>query len=92
MKKIMRSTIISAILSCILTLMASCSNNDENTASYRKYEIPTDVMIETPDNQILTINTKDDFEKYFKKLVGGIKNRLKISVFYGEKVVHLADI
>ena len=25
-------------------------------------------------------------------LVGGIKNRLKISVFYGEKVVHLADI
>ena len=26
------------------------------------------------------------------KLVGGIKNRLKISVFYGEKVVHLADI
>ena len=66
MKKIMRSTIISAILSCILTLMVSCSNNDENTASYRKYEIPTDVMIETPDNQILTINTKDDFEKYFK--------------------------
>ena len=26
------------------------------------------------------------------QLVGGIKNRLKISVFYGEKVVHLADI
>ena len=25
-------------------------------------------------------------------LVGGIKNRLKISLFYGEKVVHLADI
>ena len=25
-------------------------------------------------------------------LVGGIKNRLKISIFYGEKVVHLADI
>ena len=30
--------------------------------------------------------------KQFNKLVGGIKNRLKISVFYGEKVVHLADI
>ena len=29
---------------------------------------------------------------YFIELVGGIKNRLKISVFYGEKVVHLADI
>ena len=29
---------------------------------------------------------------YKLKLVGGIKNRLKISVFYGEKVVHLADI
>ena len=25
------------------------------------------------------------------KLVGGIKIRLKISIFYGEKVVHLAD-
>ena len=31
-------------------------------------------------------------DKDTKKLVGGIKNRLKISVFYGEKVVHLADI
>ena len=78
MKKIMRSTIISAILSCILTLMASCSNNDENTASYRKYEIPTDVMIETPDNQILTINTKDDFEKYFKNCVSSAKPDTKI--------------
>ena len=58
----MRSTIISAILSCILTLMASCSNNDENTASYRKYEIPTDVMIETPDNQISV---------YFRKFTSG---------------------
>ena len=29
---------------------------------------------------------------YYILLVGGIKNRLKISVFYGEKVVHLADI
>ena len=25
------------------------------------------------------------------KLIGGIKIRLKISIFYGEKVVHLAD-
>lgn len=80
MKKIMRSTIISAILSCILTLMASCSNNDENTASYRKYEIPTDVMIETPDNQILTINTKDDFEKYFKNCVSSAKPDTKIEL------------
>ena len=24
-------------------------------------------------------------------LIGGIKIRLKISIFYGEKVVHLAD-
>ena len=30
--------------------------------------------------------------EFLNKLVGGIKNRLKISVFYGEKVVHLADI
>ena len=80
MKKIMRSTIISAILSCTLTLMASCSNNDENTASYRKYEIPTDVMIETPDNQILTINTKDDFEKYFKNCVSSAKPDTKIEL------------
>jgi len=80
MKKIMRSTIISVILNCILTLMASCSNNDENTASYRKYEIPTDVMIETPDNQILTINTKDDFEKYFKNCVSSAKPDTKIEL------------
>ena len=25
------------------------------------------------------------------QLIGGIKIRLKISIFYGEKVVHLAD-
>ena len=29
--------------------------------------------------------------KNVPKLVGGIKIRLKISIFYGEKVVHLAD-
>ena len=28
---------------------------------------------------------------YLYKLIGGIKIRLKISIFYGEKVVHLAD-
>ena len=76
----MRSTIISAILSCILTLMASCSNNDENTASYRKYEIPTDAMIETPDNQILTINTKDDFEKYFKNCASSARPNTKLEL------------
>ena len=27
----------------------------------------------------------------FVELIGGIKIRLKISIFYGEKVVHLAD-
>ena len=27
----------------------------------------------------------------YKQLIGGIKIRLKISIFYGEKVVHLAD-
>ena len=27
----------------------------------------------------------------FALLIGGIKIRLKISIFYGEKVVHLAD-
>ena len=33
----------------------------------------------------------ENFEDYFYKLIGGIKIRLKISIFYGEKVVHLAD-
>ena len=28
---------------------------------------------------------------FLVKLIGGIKIRLKISIFYGEKVVHLAD-
>ena len=27
----------------------------------------------------------------YRQLIGGIKIRLKISIFYGEKVVHLAD-
>ena len=39
-------------------------------------------------NLFRTIDGKTDNDI----LVGGIKNRLKISVFYGEKVVHLADI
>ena len=30
-------------------------------------------------------------KNYFPVLIGGIKIRLKISIFYGEKVVHLAD-
>ena len=29
--------------------------------------------------------------KLVTTLIGGIKIRLKISIFYGEKVVHLAD-
>lgn len=30
-------------------------------------------------------------KKIIYQLIGGIKIRLKISIFYGEKVVHLAD-
>ena len=30
-------------------------------------------------------------QNMLNKLIGGIKIRLKISIFYGEKVVHLAD-
>ncbi len=37
-------------------------------------------MIETPDNQILTINTKDDFEKYFKNCVSSAKPNTKIEL------------
>ena len=80
MKKIMRSTIISAILSCILTLMASCSNSDKNITSYSKYEVPTDIMIETPDNQILVINSKDDFEKYFKNCASSARPNTKLEL------------
>ena len=53
----MRRTIITAVLICIFTLVVSCSNSDENITSYSKYEVPTDIMIETPDNQILVINS-----------------------------------
>ena len=38
------------------------------------------MMIETPDNQILTINTKDDFEKYFKNCVSSAKPDTKIEL------------
>lgn len=80
MKKILRSTIISAVLICIFTLVVSCSNSDENITSYSKYEVPTDIMIETPDNQILVINSKDDFEKYFKNCVSSAKPDTKIEL------------
>ena len=30
-------------------------------------------------------------KRFNQELIGGIKIRLKISIFYGEKVVHLAD-
>ncbi len=76
----MRRTIITAVLICIFTLVVSCSNSDENITSYSKYEVPTDIMIETPDNQILTINTKDDFEKYFKNCVSSAKPDTKIEL------------
>ncbi len=39
-------------------------------------------------HEISLFSAKD---KYFLSLIGGIKIRLKISIFYGEKVVHLAD-
>ena len=32
-----------------------------------------------------------DVYNHYLLLIGGIKIRLKISIFYGEKVVHLAD-
>ena len=76
----MKRTIITAVLICIFTLVVSCSNSDENITSYSKYEVPTDIMIETPDNQILTINTKDDFEKYFKNCVSSAKPDTKIEL------------
>lgn len=76
----MRRTIITAVLICIFTLVVSCSNSDENITSYSKYEVPTDIMIETPDNQILVINSKDDFEKYFKNCVSSAKPDTKIEL------------
>lgn len=76
----MRRTIITAVLICILTFMVGCSNCDENAMSYSKYEIPTDVMIETPDNQILVINSKDDFEKYFKNCATSTRPDTKLEL------------
>ena len=40
---------------------------------------------------IYTWHTKIDCTNNIDELIGGIKIRLKISIFYGEKVVHLAD-
>lgn len=70
----------SLFISFILVFCSCQSYTEENSASYRKYEIPTDVTIETPDNQILTINTKDDFEKYFKNCVSSAKPDTKIEL------------
>lgn len=76
----MKRTIITAVLICILSFVVSCSNCDENTTPYSKYEIPTDVMIETPDNQILVINSKDDFEKYFKNCASSTRPDTKLEL------------
>ena len=76
----MRRTIITAVLICIFTLVVSCSNSDENITSYSKYEVPTDIMIETPDNQILVINSKDDFEKYFKNCASSARPNTKLEL------------
>lgn len=76
----MRHTIITAVLICILTFVVSCSNSDENATSYSKYEIPTDVMIETPDNKILVINSKDEFEKYFKNYTSSTRPDTKLEL------------
>ena len=39
------------------------------------------------------INEIQEYKSQYtlEELIGGIKIRLKISIFYGEKVVHLAD-
>lgn len=41
----------------------------------------------------IRIVISDDYRSniVYSILIGGIKIRLKISIFYGEKVVHLAD-
>ena len=43
------------------------------------------------DRDSYTLLCKQSEKKNDIKLIGGIKIRLKISIFYGEKVVHLAD-
>lgn len=73
-------SIILAVIICIFTSMTSCSNSDETTVSYSKYEIPNDVIIETPDNQILIISSKDDFEKYFANCTSSTKPETKITL------------
>jgi hypothetical protein len=37
-------------------------------------------MIETPDNQILVINSKDDFEKYFKNCASSARPNTKLEL------------
>ena len=40
---------------------------------------------------MLVLIYKNNLDHLLSILIGGIKIRLKISIFYGEKVVHLAD-
>ena len=40
---------------------------------------------------LFTLEIEFSGDTIFFQLIGGIKIRLKISIFYGEKVVHLAD-
>lgn len=73
------SEIFSIIISTFI-LMSSCSNGEGNIEFCSKYEIPSDVVIEIPDNQILVINSKVDFDKYFKDCTSSVKLDTKMDL------------
>ena len=57
-------------------------------------DYPADELVAMIDQEAITkviSNLMTNALKYTGELIGGIKIRLKISIFYGEKVVHLAD-
>lgn len=56
------------ILICFITAIFICSCSKDDFISCKRYDIPNEIKVETPDNQILVINTEADFERYFKEV------------------------
>lgn len=67
------------ILFCFITAIFICSCSTDDFISCKRYDIPNEIKVETPDNQILVINTEADFERYFKEVNAKDKPLAKIA-------------
>lgn len=53
---------------CFMMAISLCCCSKDDFISCKRYDIPREIELETPDNQILVINSEADFERYFGKV------------------------